>query len=295
MVEGKGICIEDIVEGHKMVGSFIGEGGNTEIIGLELKKEGEDLIFAPHKYVNKEPDTKFLYHQIKKIAAMLGITINLAPSICSDEENGLERNKRGFYFSKVFADSGSIGPNVFKQAAHVSEKEGHSSNVSLLTGHIGMYKNNDGRILLGKVESERDGVFRPTCGALYHVMNRFLGKEKPPKKVDEWDTDLIGKLGYGLSPFKEDIVKAYNSGIDEPEKHSLGMQLITRKHVDVQTQRLVELHSESKLEEPKLVFGAITFNRFKYPDTTVLTHAYLLKGGEVYDLTKTPVQNGNRR
>lgn len=273
------------------------EDGFTEMTGLELVRKGGGFIFVPHTYVGKEPDTKFLYNQKRKIAELLGMQVNAASWICSDEENGLERTKRSFYQSKVFAEGG-IGPQVLSQPTYVGGAKGHSSNVFSFFGHIGMYKNyEDGRILLGKVESERDGVLRPTCGAMHHTMNRFLGKEYASEKIEEWDVDLIGKLEQSLKPFGKEIVEAYNSGSDELEKHSLGMQYTVTKHVDVQTNRIIKLlesHNHGTNHHTNIVFGAITINRFKYPDTSLLTHAYLIKDGKVYNLTETVIPNAPR-
>lgn len=293
MLEGR---IEGVAE-MEMGNLILREDGITEMTGLELVRKDGGFIFVPHTYIGKEPDTKFLYNQKRKIAELLGIQVNAASWICSDEENGLERAKRSFYQSKVFADGG-IGPQVLSQPTHVGGAKGHSSNVFLFFGHIGMYKNNgDGRILLGGVESERDGVSRPTCGALHHTMNRFLGKEYAPEKIEEWDVDLIGKLEQSLKPFGKGIVEAYNSGSDELEKHSLGMQYMVSKHVDVQTHRLIKLiesRSHDTNHNINLVFGAITINRIKYPDTSLLTHAYLLKDGKSYNLTETIIPNAAR-
>ncbi|MEK6983664.1 MAG: hypothetical protein AABX33_03750 [Nanoarchaeota archaeon] len=260
--------------------------------GLELRKlENGSLIFEPHEYVGKEPDTKFLYLTIRKIANEFGIHTNVASFLCSDEENGLERVKRSFYFSKVFA-SDIVGPMVLSQPTHVAKNPGHSSSIFIVCGHIGMYKNmEDGRLLYGKIESERDEVTRPTCGAIYHVMQRFLGKEAP-ENIQSWDVDLIGKIGEELYPFKEEFLKEYSSGKDDLEKLSIGLKYLVFKNVDVQVNRLLRLltssqHNRKKDEQlPKLVFGAVTINRYKYSDTTLLTQAFLIKDGKSSDLSK---------
>ncbi|MBI2660103.1 hypothetical protein HYX07_02985 [Candidatus Woesearchaeota archaeon] len=262
--------------------------GITRIAGLELKKTGNNLIFENHEYVGKEPDTKFVYTSIKKIAEKLSIPVNVASFMCSDEENGLERNKRAFYFSKVFA-SDVVGPMVLSQPSHVANNIGHSSNIFIFKGHIGMHQNeSDGRLLYGKVESERDSLLRPTCGAMHHVMKRLLGEEHP-EELPSWDVDLIGKLEQSLNPFKQEFLQEYKRGRDELEKLSAGMKFLVGKNVEIQIGRLINLLHHNQKDVPKLVFGGITINRYKYSDTTLLTQAFLLKGSDVLDLTKIPI------
>ena len=74
--------------------------GITRITGLEVKQFANGgLIFEPHEYVGKEPDTKFTVRQIKKIAEKLRIPLNVAFYGCSDEENDLE------YFLKTIKET----------------------------------------------------------------------------------------------------------------------------------------------------------------------------------------------
>ncbi|MBI3034802.1 hypothetical protein HYY71_00630 [Candidatus Woesearchaeota archaeon] len=262
--------------------------GMTKITGLELKKIDNKLFFENHDYVGKEPDTKFIYASIKKIAEKLDIPTNVASFMCSDEENGLERNKRGFYFSKVFAND-VVGPMVLSQPSHVANNAGHSSHIFIFKGHIGMYKNeSDGKLLYGKVESERDGMLRPTCGAAYHVMKRLLGEERP-EELPNWDIDLIDKLEQGLRSFKQEFLQEYERGRDELEKLSAGIKFLVNKNVEVQVGRLLQILQHNQKNVPKLVFGGITINRYKYSDTTLLTQAFLIKGKDILDLTKVPV------
>lgn len=272
--------------------SLIQPQGITRIEGLELNRlENGNLIFQPHEYIGKEPDTKFFYLLIKRVADKLEVPVNVASFMCSDEENGLERVKRAFYFSKVFATD-IIGPVVLSQPSHVANNVGHSSHIFIVTGHIGMYKNEkDGRLLYGKLESERDSLLRPTCGAIYHVMERFLGKHQL-EVVSEWDIDFIGKLEYGLNPYKQEFLKEYNKGKDELEKISIGMKYLLIKNVDVQINHLLQVLKNSGKDNhklPKLIFGGVTINRYKYSDTTLMTQAYLLKEGNAIDLTKIPI------
>lgn len=262
--------------------------GITRIAGLELKKIDNNMIFENHEYVGKEPDTKFFYLLIKRVAEKLEVPVNVASFMCSDEENGLERIKRAFYFSKVFATD-VMGPIILSQPSHVANNVGHSSHVFIFKGHIGMYKNEeDGRLLYGKVESERDNLLRPTCGAIYHVLNRFLGIEYP-EELPNWDVDLIGKLEHSLLPFKQEFIQEYNRGRDELEKLSAGMKFLVNKNVEVQIKRLIQVIQHGNNTKPKLMFGGITLNRYKYADTTLMTHAFLVKGNKILDLTKEPI------
>lgn len=277
-----------------IIKNLLNETKNTRISGLELiKNKDGGLIFQPHEYFGKEPDAKFLYLTIKKIAQNLNINPNLASFVCSDEENGLERMKRSFYFSKVFA-SDIVGPMVLSQPSHVAKNPGHASNVFIVNGHIGMYKNpEDGCLLFGKVESERDEVLRHTCGAIYHVMNRFLGKEQS-EEMPEWDVDIIGKIANGLIPYKEEFFKEYHSGNDELEKSSIGLKYLVLKNVDVQVNRLLHLmashgHYCNSDKDVKLIFGGVSINRYKYPDTTLLTKAFMTKNNKIVDLVKSPI------
>lgn len=281
------------------IDSVVEAKGITRITALDINNfEDGSLIIEPHEFVGKETDSKFLYLNFRRIAERLGMPFYAASFMCSDEENGLERIKRSLYLGKDFA-SDIIGPVVFSQPSHVAYNVGHSSNVFFVTGHMGMYKHQkDGRVLVGKVESERDGVLRPTCGAIYHVMNRFLGIEQPPEEMSDWDVDLIEKLERGLVPFKHEFLGVYHSGKDDVGRLSLGMQYLVRKNVDVQVERLLQLlahqstgNTNRVIPSQRLVVGDITINRYKYPDSTLLTHAYLIKGHEVQDLTKIPISN----
>gem|GEM_PF-2113412 len=268
----------------------------TRVTGLEMTTRGGQIFFVPHEYMGKEPDTKFLYLTIKKVAEAIGITSmhqNAASFICSDEENGLERSKRAFYWGKVFSTD-IVGPAVFHQPTHVADNPGHSSNIYMVFGHLGMYKNEpDARLLYGKVESERDGVLRPTCGAIFHVMQRFLGKEQKTQ-AEDGDFDFIGALEHGLLPHKDEFLLEYQKGDDELEKHSLGMKCLVTKNVEVQVEKLLKMLPHNG-NGPKLVFGGVTINRYKYSDTTLLTEAYLILEGRIYDLTKVvlPTLNAN--
>ena len=267
--------------------------GITRITGLEVKQFANGgLIFEPHEYIGKEPDTKFTVRQIKKIAEKLRIPLNVAFYGCSDEENDLERMKWSFYCQKIFRVD-MIGTQVFAQSSEVADKKGHSAYIFYVDGHMGMYKNmEDARILIGKVESEKDEVKRPACGAIYHVMNRILGTEKA-EHLEPWDIDLIGKLEDALLPYKEEFLKAYESGIDELESLSNGMKFLVKKNVEVQVARLLkvltESHDADSQREKKLVFGGITINRFKDAATSIITQAYLVDENKIIDLTKRAV------
>lgn len=268
----------------------------TNIPGLELTSNENGQIFASHIHFGKDPDAKFLYITAKKIADMFAIPHNAASFMCSDEEMGIERVKRAFYWSKVFATD-IVGPVVLSQPSHVANNPGHSSQIYFVTGHTGMYKNSDGRILYGKLESERDEILRPTCGAIFHVMQRLLGKEHP-ENMPQDDVDLIGLLEQGLLPYKEELMSEYNKGADGLEKYSLGMRYLTLKNIEIQVEKLLKMLIQSSSHDrgqiTKLVFGAFTINRYKYPDTTLLTQAYMLDNGIVRDLAKIPLKNATR-
>jgi len=263
----------------------------TKVKGYELVPTPENkLIFQEHEYVGKEPDTKFVYNTIKKVANRVGMKdIHVASWDCADEENGIEKMKLGYYFGKAFTQH-VIGPNIFSQPVSVSAHKGHSSNIFIFSGHYGVWQRpSDKRILCGYVESERDGTLRPTCGAMGHVLNRLIGKEEVPKDLPEWDEDKIGKIVIGLMPFKDQFRKIYDSGADHDEKMSRGMDFMVRKNIDVMTSRLVGIlkglpSHGSDHDDKKLVFGMLTMNRCKYSDTALITHAYLIEKGIVYDL-----------
>jgi hypothetical protein len=264
----------------------------TKVTGYELAEKADGkLIFEEHVYVGKEPDDKFVYNSIKRIAKKIGITPQVASWTCSDEENGLHRSKLDFYFSKSFTQY-VIGPNIFSQPVGVAAHVGHSSNVFIYAGHYGVYqRKSDKKILHGQLESERDGHLRTTCGAMGHVINRFLGKEEAPSHIEEWDEDKIGKLAHGLKPYKDEFLDVYNSGYDADEKLSLGMEYLVKKNIEVQSKRLVEMLKKGHNEHTPqmLVFGMLSMNRCKYPDTSIITQAYLIDSGKVIDLTKQSI------
>jgi hypothetical protein len=122
-------------------------------------------------------------------------------------------------------------------------------------------------------------------------MSRFLGEEHS-ESVPDWDVDFIGKIEHSLAPYKQEFLHEYSKGKDELDKISSGIKYLTTKNVEVQIKRLLQVlgHADSNGNNaPKLIFGGVTINRYKYSDTAIMTQAYLLKDGNIFDLTKVPI------
>ncbi|HZX44078.1 MAG TPA: hypothetical protein VFF28_00180 [Candidatus Nanoarchaeia archaeon] len=264
----------------------VDSSGVTLFRGLELSEQTSQLMFVPHIYRGKEPTLQYIYHQIREVAQKLGIDPHLSAASCSDEENSNPDIHRTTSWGRIFRQY-AIGNLVLSQPTSVSLKQGHSSTLFEINGHSGVYKHKDGRILLGKVESQRDNILRPTCGALSHVIKRFLGQEI--HNPSEEGVDLVGELEKDLHVYKEEFLNVYHSGRDTDEKLSKGMEYIVTANIKVQTEKTIRYVREAHLAGPAIVFSTMTLNRFKYPETCLLLGVYLIKDGQTYDLTKHPV------
>jgi hypothetical protein len=261
----------------------------TKEYGLELRNHKDPnapLIFDTHEYLGREPSMRFVYSQIEKVAKRAGVPSYFADMACSDETNATDSLQRLQNWTDSFRHE-TPGNLMNTTALHVAVNPGHDSRIIEVNAHVGVYQHPaDKRILYGKVESYRDGVLRPTCGALSHVLKRFLGTEKAEGHED---IDYIGTLAGMLEPYKQEMLERYNKGKDDDEKFSNAMKYLSEKNCDVQTEMAVDAVKHFNLKDPALVIGTLSLNRHKYPDGLLLKHVYLIKGQQVTDLSKNAI------
>ena len=233
------------------------------ILGLEKNQRysAEKLFAEVHKTIrDHRPD----------------MTPYLALFGCSDEVNAATDLVRFNIFGKyggVFTTR-TIGSQIFFHQIKVGVSRGHHSNVFEVNVHIGEMEEH-GTIILGELIG-RDGVKRPCCGALAHIIQDFqsMPDEKPSisQSIDgEVYLDFLGTLKWRLKQHQQEIVAA-----------PVPILAITHKNLEVQINELIrQLHkviAKDSALAPMFVYGTISYIHIDRADEESLEHLCLITG-----------------
>ncbi len=226
----------------------------------------------------REYDPRYLFEAIRDRIAFEspGFEPFLALFGCSDEVQSATDEMRASVFSShggIFSTR-IIGSQIFYQQVKVALGQGHRSNVFEVNVHIGETREG-GRVTRGRL-CGRDGVERPTCGALTHVVEDFRAYPDETPSISSTENgilfiDFLGSLKYRLHARRAEILAA-----ESP------IESVTRMNLEVQVRELVGVLERFLAADPSLgplyVLGTVTVNRVEMPDTEILERFLKMDG-----------------
>jgi hypothetical protein len=223
-----------------------------------------------------------LYRAVEECLRSGWPRVPLYPALfaCSDELNAETAGFRASVLGQFggFFTTRMIGSQVFYQQIQVALAQGHSSNLFEVNAHVG--ETVEGEVRRYGQLPGRDGVARPTCGALGHVLHDLRTRTDEPsvsQVVDgELYLDFLGTLRYRLQPHRERILSAPDPVL-----------AITYANLEVQVAELIRQLQRALAKglaaAPLFVVGSVSFNHAGELDDESLEHFVVIDGPEPGD------------